>query len=141
MDRFRDSRLVLMGAEDLRALPETSRYRLSDGSLRTGYSGPGKGKADAFADVRALCADLGRGLEQEAMLARYAQNRLRDILGAMPRLPRTASSRREASEEAEKRTRNRCRVAPSGGAAALACGAISVLAAAVSVACSRRRRP
>lgn len=143
MSRFPDSRPVLMGAEDFRALPETSRYRLSDGSLRTGYSGPGKGKADAFADVRALCADLGRGLEQEAMLAGYAQARLREALEAMPKLARPEDSRRSDPGEAEKRVRKRRFGWAAGGALALACGAISVLSAAVSVAaaCSRRRRP
>ena len=143
MSRFPDSRPVLMAAEDFRALPETSRYRLSDGSLRTGYSGPGKGKADAFADVRALCADLGRGLEQEAMLAGYAQNRLRETLEELPCLARSKDPCGGESGEAEKRVRKGRFGWAAGGALALACGSISVLSAAVSVAaaCSRRRRP
>ena len=142
MGRFPDSRPVLMGAEDFRALPETSRYRLSDGSLRTGYSGPGKGNADAFAAVSALCADLGRGIEQEAMLAGYAQARLRETLQSMPKLTRPEDPRGGASEEAEKRVWKRCFGRSAGGAMALACGAISVFAAAVSVAAAARaRRP
>lgn len=144
MGRFPDSRPVLMGAEDFRALPETSRYRLSDGSLRTGYSGPGKGDADAFAAVSALCADLGRGIEQEAMLAGYAQARLRETLQGMPKLMRPEDPRGGASGEAEKHARKGFFGATAGGAMALGCGAISVFAAAVSVAAAARalaRRP